>query len=336
MPPTFKDPELQAEFEREGYVVVRMLSDEAARQLDEDYDRLGPAPGDPGVATIPSFCSWDEDYKNEADAMIREALGPQLEAHFDDQRLLPGNFVVKWPGEKSGFGLHQDLTLVDESRYRSCEVWCALDDVTRDNGALWVVPRSHRWRDHLRGIHAFPLVCNGLEERVVRRHARPVEVKAGEAIVFDHALVHFSFPNPSYRRRVAATIDLIPAQARHVHYVGDGQGELACYEVDEAFWVENNPFTLHRPPTRWPLVERRHAEFEPMTDAELDELVAAGLAIDVDNGELPERINAEGAWCHRCGSAEGVEGGVHPLAGNVTLLCGDCLATELQRQGAGV
>jgi Phytanoyl-CoA dioxygenase (PhyH) len=327
---TFRDPELQAAFARDGYVVVPMLSTDEARDLDAAYDRLGPAPGDPGVATIPSFCTWDEGYKEEADRLIREAFAPGLERHVDRQRLMPGNFVVKWPGDKSGFGLHQDLTLVDEHQHRSCEVWCALQDTSRENGALWVVPRSHRWREHLRGIHAFPMVCSGLEERVVRRHARPVELRAGEAIVFDHALVHFSFPNRSDRRRVAATIDLIPDGAQHVHWFGDGAGNVACYEIDESFWVENTPFTLHREPQKWPVVDRTQAEFEPMTDADLDELVASGLAIDVDN-EVPERINAAEPWCHRCGTSEAVDGGVHPLSGNVTLLCATCAAAEASR-----
>ena len=38
----------------------------------------------------------------------------------------------------SGFGLHQDLSLVDETQYRSAEIWVALDDTDQTNGTATI------------------------------------------------------------------------------------------------------------------------------------------------------------------------------------------------------
>ena len=64
-----------------------------------DPDQLGPF--DAAVADL-SFISL---------TAVMEVLGPHIDRQFDRQRKLPSNFIVKWPGGMSGFGLHQDLSL---------------------------------------------------------------------------------------------------------------------------------------------------------------------------------------------------------------------------------
>ena len=152
---TFRDPELQAGLERDGYAVVPMLDAAEVASLRAAYDDLGPTPGDPHLACYSSFHSFDAHYKERVDTVVRSALDSHLARVFDRQRALPSNFIVKWPGGMSGFGLHQDSSLVDETRFRSVEVWVALEDTNETNGQLWMVPGSHRWVHTIRGIHAF-------------------------------------------------------------------------------------------------------------------------------------------------------------------------------------
>lgn len=327
---TFKDPELQRRFEQDGYVVVPFLTPEEAAELDAAYDDLGPAPGDPQRACIATFFTWDTEYKLAADRLIATALGPRIDELFDDHQVMPGNFVVKWPGDQSGFGLHQDLSILDETQFRSCEVWCALTDTDAANGQLWLTPGSHRWRHHIRGIHAFPSLVQGQEDRVINRHSVAEPLKAGEAIIFDHATYHFSLPNRTDRRRVAATIDLIPREAQHLHYFGDGQGRVDTYEIDASFWVEQNPFVLvQAPPSATPVASTTE-EFVPLSSDDLDRLVAEGRAIEHEDAHLGS-INAAEPWCHRCGTTDGTEGYVDRLSGNITLLCPSCAAVEMSR-----
>jgi Phytanoyl-CoA dioxygenase (PhyH) len=324
---TFQDPELQATLEHDGYAVVPLLDADDVTRLRAAYERLGSAPGDPGMACHSSFHSYDPEYKQQVDEKIREVLDPHLARVFDRQRPLPCNFINKYPGGMGGFGLHQDLSLVDESEFRSVEVWIALEDTDATNGQLWMVPQSHTWLPTVRGIQSFPFSFGDASRRIIDRHARPVPVSAGTAIVFNHATLHFSFPNRSDHARLAAITDLIPEEAEHLHYFGDGDGNVDVYAIDEAFWVENNPFTLHKPPPASTRIGR--VDFQPrqLTDEDLDRLVAEGRAIDVDFHPRGS-INAGRRWCHRCGTT--MEGeAADRWIGNITLLCDDCRQAEI-------
>jgi hypothetical protein len=228
-----------------------------------------------------------------------------------------------------GFGLHQDLSLVDEREHRSVEVWIALEDTNEANGQLWMVPRSHTWLPTLRGIQSFPFAFGGVSRRIIDDHAVPVPVSAGTAIVFNHATLHCSYPNRTDTPRLVAITDLVPEEAAHLHFFGDGEGNVDAYEIDESFWVDNNPFTLHKPPPASQRIGRVDFEYRPLTDEDLDRLVAEGRAV-VSDAQPRGAINAAKPWCHRCGT---VMEGDSPdrWVGNVTMLCDDCAADEVTR-----
>ncbi len=330
---TFHDPTAQARLERDGFAVIPFLDPDEVEQLRSGYERLGRAPGDPAKACISTFHTWDAGYKSATHATIREVFAPHLEATFDRQRALPSNFLVKWPGGMSGFGLHQDLSLTDERYHRSVEVWVALEDTTPQNGQLWFVPGSQDWIPTLRGIQMFPFPFWPVAQRIVQHHAVPVPVRAGEAIVFNHAVLHFSQPNRTDTPRLVAISDLIPEEAQHLHFFGDGAGHIDVYEIDESFWVDNNPFTLWKPP---PAARKLGAvdwfEYTLLEDDGLDRLIAEGRAEVVDGAR--GAINPGKAWCHRCGTTEGVHEEADRWIGNVTVLCDRCEVVESDRLAA--
>lgn len=325
---TFRDTKLQADLEEHGYAVLPMLDPSEVAGLLGELDRLGPAPGDPRLACQSSFHSYDRDYKVAVDTSVRSALSGHLDQHFDRQRALPSNFIVKWPGGMSGFGLHQDLSLVDESEHRSVEVWIALDDTDEANGQLWMVPGSHRWLPgNIRGIHAFPFAFGDVSRRIIERHAVPVPMRAGEALVFNHATLHFSFPNRTDAPRRVAIADLIPEEAVHLHYFGDGNGDVGVYEIDDEFWTANNPFTLWKPPPESNRLGSVDQAIPMVTDDDLERWLAEGIATETGVGARGA-INAGKAWCHRCG-AVGIDGqSPDRWIGNVTLLCDACRTKE--------
>lgn len=327
---TLKDPALQSRLERDGYVTFPMLSADEVAELKRGYERLGPAPGDPHKACHSSFHSSDEDYKRAVDATVMGVLGPHIESRFDRQRALPSNYIVKWPGGMSGFGLHQDLTLVDESDHRSVEVWVALDDTDETNGQLWMVPGSHTWLPgNIRGIQAFPFPFAGVTRRVIERHSRPVPVRAGEAVVFNHATLHFSMPNRTDRPRMVAIADLIPEEAEHLHFFGDGDGVVEAFSIDDTFWTSNNPFTLWKPPPRSQCLGPLEQASREFTEEDLDRMVAEGRAIDAEGPHPRGAINPGRAWCHRCGSTDVRASAPDRWIGNVTLLCDACRTAEI-------
>jgi hypothetical protein len=327
----FKDADHQEQFDKDGYVVVPMLSPDEITHLRAEYDRLGPAPGDPQRACQSSFHSYDSGYKQAVDDVLRPALAPHLADVFDDMRALPCNYIQKWPGGMGGFGLHQDIALVDEPQYRSCEVWIALADTSEDNGQLWMVPGSYKWMDvSKRGIQAFPFPYAGVSQRIVKDYAVAVPVKAGTAVIFNHATLHFSGPNRSDTPRLVAITDLIPSEATHISYFGDGDGNVGIYEIDDSFWVDNNPHTLWKPPDASLRVGTVEYQEQSMTDEGLDQLEAEGKAVRTEE-QVRGALNAGRPWCHRCGTTEMDGDSQDRWTGNVTMLCDDCREVEATR-----
>jgi len=331
---TFFDAQVQQVLEHDGFAVIPFLDADEVATLRASYDRLGRAPGDPGKACISTFHTYDADYKAATSEAILEIFRPHIEATFDRQRIIPCNFLVKWPGAASGFGLHQDLSLVDEREHRSVEVWVALEDTNDQNGQLWFAPGSQSWVPTLRGIQMFPFAYGNVARRIIDRHSVPVPLKAGEAIVFNHATVHFSMPNRTDVPRLVAITDLIPVEAPHLHFFGDGRGAVDAYEIDESFWVDNNPFTLFTPPAAARNLGRVDwFEYVECTDAILDRMVAEGRA--VESTENPRgAVNSVKPWCHRCGGSEGVDELPDRWVGNTTFLCTTCAALEANRSKA--
>lgn len=328
MRPTFFDADYQSDLDRDGYVIVPFLSNDEAAGLEAQFARLGPGPGDVRKACESTFHSFDRDYKLDVDAVIRSIMTPHIDTMFDRQRKLPFNFIVKWPGALGGFGLHPDLSLVDEREFRSVEIWVALTPTTTRNGAIWMVPGSHNWMPTLRGIHRFPTGYENVAQRIIERHAAPILLDAGEAVVFDHRTLHFSPPNRTAEPRLVAIADLLPEEAEHIAYFGDDEGRVGAYRIDDSYWTDNNPFTLWRPPPASSLIEWVDFEFQTMTDEQLDQLVAEGRAIE-SMVSPSGALNPAKAWCHRCGEVD-FAGSIPPSrhTGNVTVLCPSCTEVE--------
>jgi len=328
---TFIDPVSQAAMARDGFVVVPFLDDAEVELIRSEYARLGPAPGDPQMACISTFHCSDADYKRSIDAVIRSAFDRARTTIFDRQRALPASLLVKWPGDRGGVGLHQDLAHVDESAHDSVGVWVALEDTDGDNGQIWFVPGSHEWLPTLRGIQAFPFPFREVAQRIVEEFAVPVPLRRGEAIVFPQRTLHFSMPNRTDAARLVAIANLIPEEATHIQYFGDGEGDVHAYALNDEFWYVNNPFNLWQPP---PAIHRtgEAADFEyrELTHEGLAELVAEGRAVPTGCSPCGP-INAPVSWCYRCGGTDGFDSHPDRWIGNVTLLCPSCQAVEAVR-----
>ena len=102
-----------------------------------------------------------------------------------------------------------------------------------------------------------------------------------------------------------------------------------AFEIGEEFWVDNNPFTLGTPPPAAQSLGICEFEFQALTEERLDELVAEGKAIDHD-AERHGALNPGKAWCHRCGTTEGIDESTDRWLGNVTLLCPACAEKEAE------
>lgn len=235
--PTLVDPELDRQLAIEGYVVIDLLDDATLAELRELAEGLYV---DDRHGFHASNLSGSHDYRR---AVAREAtpvIARAAAGLFVDHEAYTASLLMKWPDEDSAFHSHQDWTMVDESRYRTVNVWCPLDDTSVDNGTLRVVPGSHRLLD---AVRCSPMPPSGYQNpgwQVGWQEMLPIEVRAGQVVVFDHAVLHSSGPNTTDSPRMAVAAAFKPREASLFHwYLPDpGSTTLERFRIDADFFAD--------------------------------------------------------------------------------------------------
>ena len=243
----FRNPEQQAEFDRKGYVVMPLLSLGQVDQLVSGYDSIAESLGG---ASRPedyndtyaefSIIHSRPEFRRQAFDLITSVLGPEAQKVLVDYRPLIANFVNKLPGT-GVVPTHQNLSVVDESRYASVSVWVALVDCVLDNGAMSLLEGSHRSLRSRRGMWAYQ-AFGGIEQGIIDEVLTRVEVPAGHAVILDDALVHYSPPNQTDHRRRAIQLVMAPQEVKTLWHQQIGTNEdgldVQVWEIDERFFFE--------------------------------------------------------------------------------------------------
>lgn len=239
------DPDLEAQVDSRGWVVVPLLEPEEVADLTAFYD--GHAAGgdmNPPGAFNPDYAEFSvihssPSFRSAAYDKIVEVVSRKAEPLLDSYRPLVANFVNKLPGQ-GVVPMHQNWSVVDESRFRSVSVWVALVDCDEGNGTLEMLPGSHHEFRQPRGMWAYEAFSDIADD--IRDDLEQVRVSAGQAIVLDDGLVHYSPTNASARNRLAIQLIMVPeeAGARFYQQVGaEGDRMLVdVWEVDHRFFFD--------------------------------------------------------------------------------------------------
>lgn len=230
----FKNADLQKQIELQGYARFPLLNSGEVAKLLSQY-QAGIADEKSGFHC--TMFSPNESYRTSVDKLIKETVKRSLTDQIEGAHMLYANFMVKEADTGSNFYVHQDWTYVDESKTSSWAIWVPLVDLTENNGALHVVPESHKMTNYFRG----PGIADALEglHDVIRNELGvPLYLKAGEAVVWNHRLVHYSPANLSSTSRVAATVILVPEEAQVLHCrAGSDELEVDVYKATTDFYV---------------------------------------------------------------------------------------------------
>lgn len=133
---------------------------------------------------------------------LTRLIGPNV-------KCMQSMFFVKSAG-KPGQAWHQDEYFIPTRDRSLVAAWVALDDATTSNGCLWAIPGSHRrgvlWPQEDHDDPRFDCARESTYFPWSDDDAVPLEVRAGDAILFDGYLLHRSLPNDAqsgYRRALA-------------------------------------------------------------------------------------------------------------------------------------
>ncbi len=225
-------------------------------------------------AVCDELADWYEQHQPEnptgfhtsihsSNVILRRAVTEKVRTHFDSslERILNryrpvfSAFTVKEPFSDSAFDLHLDWSMVDETRYTSLTVWVPLVDITEDNGFLWVLRESHRFRYTIRGGPGLNCWCETMPTAWTERYElKKLKLKKGDALIYDHRLFHGSPPNITGIRRLAINHTLIPEEANSLHYQFQGLHAVEVLEVPDDFY---HTHLLNTPPTGVKVIETR-------------------------------------------------------------------------------
>lgn len=235
--PIFRNRELNDALFREGYVTLPFLNPKEVEKLKQIFWNYHTEINEAEGLYVSSHC-MDDEVTQKMSNEIQEVFKQSIEKHIENGMTLGGTFISKPPHQIEPLQPHQDWSIVDESRFRSFTIWIPLEDTNDENGCIYVLPKSHEYVRGYRHI-TIPSVFGQIYGEVWN-YMVPVHLKAGEAIVFDHAVGHASKPNTTSRIRIAATHSLISRNPEMRFYwnnngvVEEYIGENDYYNTPEA------------------------------------------------------------------------------------------------------
>lgn len=326
---TLSDPAKQADLERYGFAVVDAFDEAQLELARELYAEIGPAPDDPQLALNWSFHSRSAEYKREVKAKMLAAFGDVVDRMLVDHEVYLTTFITKWPGPNSGFAPHQDPSLVDERRFRGVTVWIPLHDTGPvdgvDNGMLRFVPGSHRFSSALRVTDVDRSQVAGHEDAVLR-HGVGMPTTAGQALVFDNRVIHYSMPNERDEPRVVLSFGVRPREAACTLMRADDDGTVRIYEIHDDFYIDVLPAEnhLYEPPEP-PIATIAQGDVG-WTPEEFERLCAAAPVPPgvIRAEEVATAWRDPGVFCALCGSSEGLEDADRSVRNNAQLVCASC------------
>lgn len=136
-------------------------------------------------------------------SIAKQLLGEDMELDID-------MLIDKAPHTNTSTDWHQDSAYwIDMPDTRAVTCWVALDDVSKDNGCLWYVPKSHLAppRPHRPSGKLLNLVCDANEAEAV-----PMEIKKGSCVLHHGGTIHYSRGNSTDSHRRAFIMNFRPAK----------------------------------------------------------------------------------------------------------------------------
>jgi ectoine hydroxylase-related dioxygenase (phytanoyl-CoA dioxygenase family) len=265
----FTDEAQQREFDRKGYVIVDLLDSEGVKNfvaLNNELNNIKDTKNTYENTYELSFFERDIASKKKKFDAFYGFLKNSIDKYLIDYKPIIINLFSKEP-ESGEVPVHQNWTFVDEKKYTSVSVWCPLQDVSRRNGTLEVVPGTHKVIADVRGP-GVTWVFENLVNVMIEKHMEPFIIKAGQAAIIDDSVIHFSADNHTKDPRIAVQLIMKPAEAQTIHYsaIGAQPGKVDVYEVEDDFFFD---FDMREKPKNGKLVDSIDYQPNQLTESEL-------------------------------------------------------------------
>lgn len=278
----FREAKHQKEYEETGFARASMLSDREVEQLLSRIAELRPDGEFSSNASMAtrrahhvSAMDPDRQYRRRVFELISDYFADKVRDCLPSYCILNANIVIKPP--RSGFfEIHQDWAFVADKATKCMTVWCPLVDTSMDNGAVHLLPGSHRLDQAIR-VPNMPSYFDDFSDTLVERWLQPVPAKAGHALIWDSHMIHWSGENHTTSPRVAVQMSCIPIQSQPVfiYYDKAMPNRLEIFAADQEFWLTNDHQQLFSRQPHWVSLGYLPNDNQRITEAEFCELLQA-------------------------------------------------------------
>lgn len=144
--------------------------------------------------------------------IVEKLIGPDIKLFGSQCFMKPPGGIEKPYHQDSAYFTIEPLSLV------TC--WIAIDNVTVENGCMWVVPGSHRGELH---DHSQPWDLGGRmdmqipDEKIPRDREQPITLTAGSCSFHHSKLLHRSGPNHTGTPRRGFAVHYMSARSKWTH-----------------------------------------------------------------------------------------------------------------------
>lgn len=254
----FRNPRLQESYNPQGYVTSPMLTAGEVQEILSALANLRPnddfqprSHQGKGLTYHCSFIDSNRAYRRQVHSLISHYFTPHVNQILNGFRILNGNFYIKPPGYGE-FVVHQNWPAIADIDDTTVTIWCPLVDVVQENGAIQVVAGSHKLIPHVETLKTASYFKE-FEQTVVDSYLKPVPMKAGESIIFDDGLIHWSANNDSNEARIAIQILCIPTDSQPAYWYYDEQHpeQFELIEADTEFFLTNDIQDLRTRQEHW-------------------------------------------------------------------------------------
>jgi hypothetical protein len=235
----FKDSSLFEQVKRSGFAVIDFADAETigcAYQTEQLFIDRNSNPH----SHFDSLTTDDVLLTRLVHTQLMEVFEANLERVFRSFKVPIAMMLTKLPSVNSGIGMHQDPSLL---RHEDCEhhlgIWIPLVDTDQTNGSMRVIEGSHVLLPPVQAL-SLPPALGGISQES-ERFAKPINLRTGQALVFDNRILHSSLPNRSSAIRTAAIIRITASDAQFISFHFDEQRqEVVVVRQPEDFYTAHS------------------------------------------------------------------------------------------------
>lgn len=233
-----RDKSLEALFNKFGFVKIKkFLNREKIDALKKIYQNYLTEISSENILWNSLF---DLGYNKgmEASTAIKEIIEDAFDTYFEDFDLPMATFMSKNPRKNTTCELHRDFSVFDERICQFRNFWIPLVDINKTNGALYVIPYSHKLFTDMRPMF-IEWPYKKLETELLN-YKKDIYVNAGDLVLYADKTLHGSSDNLSSYTRPVVHGGVLPENSQIFYFRHlPSQKKIEKYQVQYDFFMKN-------------------------------------------------------------------------------------------------